>query len=31
MASVPHGWYALLRSSELPRGKVVPLHYFGRA
>ncbi len=31
MPSVPHGWYALLRSSQLPHGKVVPLHYFGRA
>jgi len=31
MQPVPHGWYALLRSSQVPRGKVVPLHYFGRA
>ena len=31
MPPVPHGWYALLRSSQVPRGKVVPLHYFGRA
>lgn len=31
MPPVPHGWYALMRSSELPRAKVVPLHYFGRA
>lgn len=31
MPPVPHGWYALLRSNQVPRGKVVPLHYFGRA
>jgi len=31
MPFVPHGWYAVLRSVQLPRGKVVPLHYFGRA
>jgi phenylpropionate dioxygenase-like ring-hydroxylating dioxygenase large terminal subunit len=28
---VPNGWYAVLRSVQLPRGKAVPLHYFGRA
>lgn len=31
MPSVPYGWYAVLRSTELPAGKVVSLHYFGRA
>ncbi|MGW1270364.1 Rieske 2Fe-2S domain-containing protein [Streptomyces sp. NPDC002491] len=31
MPTVPHGWYAVLRSHELPPGKVVSLHYFGRA
>ncbi|MDX3643183.1 Rieske 2Fe-2S domain-containing protein [Streptomyces sp. MB09-02B] len=31
MPSVPYGWYAVLRSAELPTGKVVSLHYFGRA
>ncbi|MDX2913695.1 Rieske 2Fe-2S domain-containing protein [Streptomyces griseiscabiei] len=31
MPSVPYGWYAVLRSRELRAGKVVPLHYFGRA
>jgi phenylpropionate dioxygenase-like ring-hydroxylating dioxygenase large terminal subunit len=31
MPSVPYGWYALLRSAELREGKVVSLHYFGRA
>ncbi|MFF6781164.1 Rieske 2Fe-2S domain-containing protein [Streptomyces sp. NPDC012510] len=31
MPSVPYGWYAVLRSAELPAGKVVGLHYFGRA
>jgi phenylpropionate dioxygenase-like ring-hydroxylating dioxygenase large terminal subunit len=28
---VPSGWYAVLRSSELPARRVVNLHYFGRA
>jgi phenylpropionate dioxygenase-like ring-hydroxylating dioxygenase large terminal subunit len=31
MPPVPHGWYAVLRSDELRPGKVVSLHYFGRA
>ncbi|MER6157850.1 Rieske 2Fe-2S domain-containing protein [Streptomyces sp. NPDC001868] len=31
MPSVPYGWYAVLRSGELRAGKVVSLHYFGRA
>jgi phenylpropionate dioxygenase-like ring-hydroxylating dioxygenase large terminal subunit len=31
MPSVPHGWYGVLRSRELRPGKVVSLHYFGRA
>ncbi|MBP5868624.1 MULTISPECIES: Rieske 2Fe-2S domain-containing protein [Streptomyces] len=31
MPSVPHGWYAVLRSGELRAGRVVSLHYFGRA
>ncbi|MGW2050604.1 Rieske 2Fe-2S domain-containing protein [Streptomyces sp. NPDC001858] len=31
MPVVPFGWYAVLRSAELRRGKVVSLHYFGRA
>jgi phenylpropionate dioxygenase-like ring-hydroxylating dioxygenase large terminal subunit len=31
MPSVPYGWYAVLRSRELRPGKVVSLHYFGRA
>lgn len=31
MEPVPWGWYALLRSAELAMGKVVSLHYFGRA
>ncbi|MFF7265669.1 Rieske 2Fe-2S domain-containing protein [Streptomyces sp. NPDC008159] len=31
MPAVPYGWYAVLRSRELPPGKVVSLHYFGRA
>ncbi|WP_405818880.1 Rieske 2Fe-2S domain-containing protein [Streptomyces sp. NBC_01390] len=31
MPFVPYGWYAVLRSSELRPGKVVSLHYFGRA
>jgi phenylpropionate dioxygenase-like ring-hydroxylating dioxygenase large terminal subunit len=31
MPSVPDGWYAVLRSEQLRRGKVVNLHYFGRA
>jgi phenylpropionate dioxygenase-like ring-hydroxylating dioxygenase large terminal subunit len=28
---VPHGWYAVLRSAELRPGRIVNLHYFGRA
>jgi phenylpropionate dioxygenase-like ring-hydroxylating dioxygenase large terminal subunit len=28
---IPSGWYAVLRSSELPAGKIRSLHYFGRA
>ena len=28
---MPHGWYAVLRSGQLRSGKVVSLHYFGRA
>ncbi|MFI0774477.1 Rieske 2Fe-2S domain-containing protein [Streptomyces sp. NPDC021212] len=31
MPPVPYGWYAVLRSGELRPGKVVSLHYFGRA
>jgi phenylpropionate dioxygenase-like ring-hydroxylating dioxygenase large terminal subunit len=31
MPAVPYGWYAVLRSEELQPGKVLPLHYFGRA
>ncbi|MDX2938722.1 Rieske 2Fe-2S domain-containing protein [Streptomyces ipomoeae] len=31
MPTVPYGWYAVLRSTELRPGKVVNLHYFGRA
>jgi nitrite reductase/ring-hydroxylating ferredoxin subunit len=31
MPSVPYGWYAVLRSRELRPGRVVSLHYFGRA
>ncbi|WP_211268561.1 Rieske 2Fe-2S domain-containing protein [Actinoplanes subtropicus] len=31
MPFVPDGWYALLRSRELGPGKVVSLHYLGRA
>ncbi|WAU81932.1 Rieske 2Fe-2S domain-containing protein [Streptomyces sp. Qhu-G9] len=31
MPTVPHGWYAVLRSSELRQNRVVSLHYFGRA
>lgn len=31
MAAVPYGWYAVLRSGQLRPGKVVSLHYFGRA
>jgi phenylpropionate dioxygenase-like ring-hydroxylating dioxygenase large terminal subunit len=31
MPAVPYGWYAVLRSAELRPGKVVNLHYFGRA
>lgn len=31
MPFVPYGWYAVLRSTELRPGKVVSLHYFGRA
>ncbi|WP_264931072.1 Rieske 2Fe-2S domain-containing protein [Streptomyces sp. A012304] len=31
MPSVPYGWYAVLRSTELRPGRVVSLHYFGRA
>ncbi|MGW0828193.1 Rieske 2Fe-2S domain-containing protein [Streptomyces sp. NPDC002845] len=31
MPIVPYGWYAVLRSAELRPGKVVSLHYFGRA
>lgn len=31
MPAVPFGWYAVLRSRELRPGKVVSLHYFGRA
>ncbi|MET7475939.1 Rieske 2Fe-2S domain-containing protein [Streptomyces sp. NPDC005648] len=31
MPFVPFGWYGLLRSRELRPGKVVSLHYFGRA
>ncbi|GGZ96021.1 hypothetical protein GCM10010344_75410 [Streptomyces bluensis] len=31
MPSVPYGWYAVLRSAELRPGRVVSLHYFGRA
>ncbi|WP_460067869.1 Rieske 2Fe-2S domain-containing protein [Streptomyces sp. YKOK-I1] len=31
MPAVPYGWYAVLRSHELKPGKVVSLHYFGRA
>jgi nitrite reductase/ring-hydroxylating ferredoxin subunit len=31
MPPVPSGWYAVLRTDELRPGKVVSLHYFGRA
>ncbi|MEV7892165.1 Rieske 2Fe-2S domain-containing protein [Streptomyces sp. NPDC002817] len=31
MPTMPYGWYAVLRSRELRPGKVVSLHYFGRA
>ncbi|MDX3247420.1 Rieske 2Fe-2S domain-containing protein [Streptomyces sp. ME18-1-4] len=31
MPTVPYGWYAVLRSRELRPGRVVSLHYFGRA
>ncbi|MGL6236472.1 MAG: Rieske 2Fe-2S domain-containing protein [Segniliparus sp.] len=31
MPFVPFGWYAVLRSKELPVGKLVSLYYFGRA
>jgi phenylpropionate dioxygenase-like ring-hydroxylating dioxygenase large terminal subunit len=31
MPPVPYGWYAVLRSAELRPGRVVSLHYFGRA
>jgi phenylpropionate dioxygenase-like ring-hydroxylating dioxygenase large terminal subunit len=31
MPPTPDGWYAVLRSGELKPGKVVSLHYFGRA
>jgi len=31
MPPVPYGWYAVLRSAELRPGRVVNLHYFGRA
>lgn len=31
MPVVPYGWYGVLRSGELRAGKVVSLHYFGRA
>ena len=31
MPTVPYGWYAVLRSDKLRPGKVVNLHYFGRA
>ncbi|RMI32163.1 Rieske 2Fe-2S domain-containing protein [Nocardia stercoris] len=31
MPTVPEGWYALLRSAQLKPGKIVNLHYFGRA
>lgn len=31
MPTVPYGWYAVLRSTELRPGEVVNLHYFGRA
>ncbi|MET8427149.1 Rieske 2Fe-2S domain-containing protein [Nocardia sp. NPDC004860] len=31
MPTVPEGWYAVLRSKHLRSGKIVNLHYFGRA
>ncbi|WP_222829198.1 Rieske 2Fe-2S domain-containing protein [Segniliparus rotundus] len=31
MPFVPFGWYAVLRSKELPRNKLASLHYFGKA
>ena len=31
MPFVPYGWYAVLRSRQLRPGRVVSLHYFGRA
>ncbi|WP_245568450.1 Rieske 2Fe-2S domain-containing protein [Nocardia concava] len=31
MPMVPEGWYAVLRSAQLRPGKIVNLHYFGRA
>lgn len=31
MPTVPEGWYAVMRSSQLRPGKLVNLHYFGRA
>lgn len=31
MPAFPHGWYGVLRSDQLRSGKVVNLHYFGRA
>lgn len=31
MPFVPYGWYAVLRSDELRPGRLVNLHYFGRA
>jgi nitrite reductase/ring-hydroxylating ferredoxin subunit len=31
MPPVPYGWYAVLRAEELRPGKVLSLHYFGRA
>lgn len=31
MPVVPYGWYGVLRSGELRPGKVVSLHYFGKA
>ncbi|MDX3309197.1 Rieske 2Fe-2S domain-containing protein [Streptomyces sp. NPDC054884] len=31
MPIVPYGWYAVLRGRDLRAGKVVSLHYFGRA
>ena len=31
MPPAPYGWYAVLRGDQLRSGKVVNLHYFGRA